>query len=115
LVLIAQFFLADLSGANQTAAIIRTALFLAAAGLAFYDAYALWPQVWRHRQEFIDHADEPEVANPAKDRFDAGQRRSLTLLMAVLFLLLGVILFSGNITRRPTLVAPQPPAEATQS
>ena len=65
----------------------------------------------RHRQEFIDHADEPEVANPAKDEFDRGQRRSVTLLMAVLFLLLGIILFSGNITPRTPapLVRPQAP------
>ena len=111
---VTHFFVADLGGANQTAAIIRTALYLAAAGLALYDAYALWPQVWKHRKEFIDHADEPEVANPAKDRFDAGQRRSLALLMTVLFLLLGVILFSGNITpRRAAPVAPEPPATAS--
>ena len=113
LALVAQFFLADLSGANQSAAIIRTALYLAAAGLALYDAYGLWPQVWKHRQEFIDHADEPEVANPAKDKFVAGQRRSLGLLMAVQFLLLGVILFSGNITpRRSAPVTPQAPTGA---
>lgn len=113
LAILAQFFLADLAGANRTAAIIRTALYLAAAGVALYDSFALWPQVWKHRREFIDHADEPEVANPAKDRFDAGQRRSLVLLMAVLFLLLGVILFSGNITpRRSAPVTPTPPVEA---
>jgi hypothetical protein len=112
LALLAQFFLADLAGENRTAAIIRTALYLAAAGLALYDAFALWPQVWKHRREFIDHADEPDIANPAKDRFDAGQRRSLTLLMAVQFLLLGVILFSGNITpRRAAPVTPEPPAD----
>ena len=107
LALVAHFFLANLEGANRTAAIIRTALLLAAGGLALYDGWAVWPQLWRHRQEFIDHADEPEVANPAKDEFDRGQRRSVTLLMGVLFLLLGVILFSGNIT--PRSGAPQGP------
>jgi hypothetical protein len=100
LALIAHFFVANLTGANRLAAIIRTALFFAAAGISLYDGWLLWPQLWRHRQEFIDHADEPEVANPARDLFDRGQRRSVALLMAVLFLLLGVILFSGNITPR---------------
>ena len=100
LAIIAHFFLANLSGPNRTAAIIRTALYFAAAAVSLYDGWMLWPQIWRHRQEFIDHADEPEVANPAKDLFDRGQRRSVALLMAVLFLLLGVILFSGNITPR---------------
>ena len=110
--LIAHFFVANLDGANQTAAIIRTALLLAAGGVALYDGWLVWPRMWRHRQEFIDHADEPEVANPAKDEFDRAQRRSVTLLMAVLFLLLGMILFSANITPRraaaPEALSPQP-------
>ena len=109
LTLVAHFYVADLGGNNQTAAIIRTALFLAACALALYDGWVVWPQLWRHRQEFIDHADEPEVANPAKDEFDRGQRRSVTLLMAVLFLLLGVILFSGNISPRSIPLTPQRP------
>ena len=100
LALIAHFFLANMTGSNRTAAIIRTALFVAAAAISLYDGWLLWPQVWRHRQEFIDNADEPDVANPARELFDRGQRRSVALLMAVLFLLLGVILFSGNITPR---------------
>jgi hypothetical protein len=102
LAIIAHFFLANLTGQNRTAAIIRTALFFAAAAVSLYDGWLLWPQTWRHRQEFIDNADEPDIANPAKDQFDRGQRRSVALLMAVLFLLLGVILFSGNITPRNT-------------
>ena len=109
LAIVAHFFVANLSGANQTAAIIRTALLFAAGAVALYDGWYLWPQVWRHREEFIENADEPDVANPAKDQFDRGQRRSVALLMAVLFLLLGVILFSGNITPR---LAPAEPAAA---
>jgi hypothetical protein len=113
--LVAHLFVANVQGANGTAAIIRTALLLAAAGVALYDGWLVWPRLWRHRQEFIDHADEPEVANPAKDEFDRGQRRSVTLLMAVLFLLLGVILFSGNITpRRAAAPVPEVPAPGAQ-
>ena len=116
LALVAHLFVANVEGANGTAAIIRTALLLAAAGVALYDGWLVWPRLWRHRQEFIDHADEPEIANPAKDEFDRGQRRSVTLLMAVLFLLLGVILFSGNITPRRAAVplAPEAPARTGQ-
>jgi hypothetical protein len=115
LALVAHLFVANVEGANGTAAIIRTALLLAAGGVALYDGWLVWPQVWRHRQEFIDHADEPEVANPAKDEFDRGQRRSVTLLMAVLFLLLGVILFSGNITpRRAAAPVQEAPAQGGQ-
>jgi hypothetical protein len=109
LAIVAHLFVANLGGANQTAAIIRTALFFAAGAVALYDGWFLWPQIWRYRQEFIDHADEPEVANPVKEQFDRGQRRSVALLTAELFLLLGVILFSGNITPRRAPATPAAP------
>lgn len=116
LALIAHFFVANLDGANRTAAVLRTALLLAAGGVALYNGWAVWPKLWRHREEFIEHADEPELANPAKDEFDRGQRRSETLLMATLFMLLGMILFSGNITpRRPAAPAIEAPALDPQS
>jgi len=116
LALVAHVFVADVDGSHGTAAIIRTALLLAAGGVALYDGWLVWPRLWRHRQEFIDHADEPEVANPARDEFDRGQQRSVSLLMAVLFLLLGVILFSGNITpRRAVAPAPEVPARGPQT
>ena len=110
--LVVHLFVANIEGSNGTAAIIRTALLLAAAGVALYDGWLVWPRLWRHRQEFIDHADEPELANPARDEFDRGQQRSVSLLMAVLFLLLGVILFSGNITPRRSVVPPPEPPVA---
>ena len=109
LALLAHLYVAEVNGSHGTAAIVRTGLLLAAGGVALYDGWLVWPRLWRHREEFIEHADEPEVANPAKDEFDRAQRRSVTLLMAVLFLLLGMILFSGNITPRR---APAPTVEA---
>jgi hypothetical protein len=112
LALIAHLFVANLDGSNRMAALLRTGLLLGAGGTALYNGWAVWPRLWRNRQEFIDHADEPEVANPAKDEFDRGQLRSEKLLMAILFLLLGVILFSGNITPRR---APSPQPEAPQT
>jgi hypothetical protein len=114
--LVAHFFVANMDGSNRTAAIIRTALLLLAAGLTLYDGWVVWPELWRHRQEFIDHADEPELANPAKDEFDRGQRRSASLLMGVLFLLIGMILFSGYIRPRDTTpLAPERPAPVARS
>jgi hypothetical protein len=115
--LVAHFFVANMDGSNRTAAIIRTGLFLVAAALTLYDGWVVWPELWRQRQEFIDHADEPELANPAKDEFDRGQRRSVTLLMGVLFLLIGMILFSGYIRPRDTtpLPAERPAAAAARS
>lgn len=116
LAIIAHFFFANLDGANRTAAVLRTSLLLAAGGVALFNGWAVWPKLWRHREEFIEHADEPEVANPAMDEFDRGQRRSETLLMATLFLLLGMILFSGNITpRRSSAPAVEAPAQDSQN
>jgi hypothetical protein len=96
-VLIMHPFVIETSDANRIPAILRTLMFIAAAALVLIDRFVLWPKIWKARQEYLDHADEPEIANPAKDRFDEEQRRSVMLMQAVLFLLLGMILFSGNI------------------
>jgi len=84
------------------AAILRTAMFLAAVVLAVYDWLVVWPRVQQHRQEYIDHADEPDIANPAKEKFDRYQDESVTVLRNILFLLLGIILFSGDISMHAT-------------
>jgi hypothetical protein len=98
IMLILQPLVVDVRESNLTAYIVRVVLAVVAAGVVAYDRWALWPRIWKLRQEYLDHADEPEVANPAKDEFDRQHRTSVTLLSGVLFLLLGVILFSGGIT-----------------
>ncbi len=106
LALIAQSFVIDItpeiSDPNLRAAILRWILFLVCIAIVAYDHFVLWPRISRFKQEYLDHADDPEVANPAKERFDEEHRRSVTLLSAVLFLLLGLVLFSANITPRPS-------------
>ena len=101
-----QLAFVDLYGNNGTAAIVRAALLLGAALLAAYDRYFLWPKIMKHRDEYVAHADEPDVANPAHERFHALQRHSENLLMGTLALLLGLVLFSANITPKPTAVLP---------
>jgi hypothetical protein len=102
--LIGQFFVADLSGGgvenNIAAALIRWILCVAAAGVTAYDRFVIWPTIENYRKEYIDHADEPEIANPAKDAFDREHRRSMTLLSIVIALLLLLIMYSSNITPR---------------
>lgn len=98
-ILIIQPFMIDTRDTNLTAAILRTVMFVVAAALVLADRFTLWPKIWKARQEYLDHADEPEIANPAKDQFDAEQRKSVTLMQIVLFMLLGMILFSGNISQ----------------
>jgi hypothetical protein len=94
-------FIIDVGGNNLTAAVLRGVLLLAAVALVVYDWRVIWPRIWQHREQYIQHADDPEVANPAKEQFDRAHRSSVNLLSGVLFLLLGIILFSGSILPRP--------------
>jgi hypothetical protein len=89
LCLIPQFLTSD-----WRMALVRLALCLAAAGVVVYDHFVVWPRIKKSRAEFIDHADEPEVANPAKERFDREHRLSVTLLMVTLALLLMLVMQS---------------------
>lgn len=97
LVIIAQWFFIDLSGYNLILPVMRSALYLAAVVMVIYDRWFVWPRVVSFRQQFIDHADEPELANPAREQFDRYHQESVAILRNVLFLLLGMILFSGSI------------------
>lgn len=100
--LIAHWFRIDISGPNIVFPVVRSALYLAAVALVIYDWRVVWPKVWKYRQEYIDNADEPEIANPAKDQFDRYHGESVRILSIVLALLLGMILFSGNIRLIPS-------------
>ena len=53
---------------NTVPPILRTALYVSAVALLVYHWRVLWPRMWKFRQEYINHADEPDVANPALDR-----------------------------------------------
>ena len=111
---IAQFFTANMDGMNRLVGIFRLVLCLAAAGVVAYDRFMIWPRISKSRTEYIDHADEPDVANPAKDRFDADHRRSMTLMMITLGLLLLLIMYSANV-QPAAISAPATPApEATK-
>lgn len=95
-----QWFLVDLSDPwEKASAFVRSGLFLAAVVIVIYDGWILWPRVMKSRQTFIENADDPEKANPASERLDHLQRESEMLLMVLVFLLLGIILFSGGISR----------------
>lgn len=92
--------------------VLRTALYVGAAIMLIYDWRSLSPRIYKYRQEYIDHADEPEIANPAREQFDRYHRESVTVLMIQLALLLGIVLFSAGIAQPRMSVAPEsgPPA-----
>lgn len=95
--LVGQWFLMDHSGLQIIMGVIRTVLFVGAVVMVAYDRWAVWPKAWSARQEYIDHADEPELANPAKDRFDQHHRESVRVLFIVLAMLSLIIVFSAAI------------------
>ncbi len=100
----AQWFFVDRSVPNVVAPLVRSALYLAALVLVLYDWRVVWPKVWKFRQEYIDHADEPEVANPAKDQFDRYHGESVRILSIRLAILLAIVLFSGNIRLQQSML-----------
>ena len=85
-------------------ALVRTLMFVAAVLVVAYDWRIVWPRMRRHRQEYIDHADEPEIANPAREQFNRFQKESMLLLMIVVALLLGMIVFSTSIFHNAILI-----------
>ncbi len=95
-----QWFLIDIQNRwNLASAFVRSALYVAATGLVIYDWWFLWPRMWAAREKFIENADDPDIANPAREQFDRYQRESVTLLSTLLFLLLGIVLFSGGMSQ----------------
>ena len=98
--LIGQWRLTDISDQNWLLPMLRSGMYVAAVGFVIFDWRVIWPQIMRYRNQYIEHADEPEIANPANDEFNRYQRESELLLRIRLALLLGLILFSGNITAK---------------
>jgi hypothetical protein len=98
--LVGQWFVTDTRGDNWLPPLLRTAMYLAAVGFVVYDWRVIWPKIRLFRDQYIQHADEPDVANPANDEFNRYQHESELLLRIRLALLLALILFSANITPR---------------
>jgi hypothetical protein len=109
--LVGQWFVTEVSGSHWLLPLLRSAMFLGAVVIVLYDWRILWPKIDGARTLYVDHADEPEVANPAKEDFDRLHGESVNLLMVRAALLLAIILFSGSITPRRAMI----PLSDTQS
>ena len=99
LTLIAQWVVMAPIALNIWPGIIRSCLYVAAVVLNLYDRRFVSPKALRYRQEYIDHADEPEVANPARERFDEYHRESVRVLFITVVVLSLMIVFSTNVIR----------------
>lgn len=93
--LIGEWVLVGRENRDWVLPLVRSALYISAVALAVYDARVVRPKVDEARQTFVDHADEPDVANPALDRFDRYGRESVTVLQLLIAALLGLVVFSG--------------------
>ena len=85
------------SGQALTQLFIRAAVFVGAVAVLIYDWRSVSPRLFAARQEYIDQADNPDVANAAQDRFEKLSAESINALFFQTLLLLGLILFSGYI------------------
>jgi len=101
-----QWILSQYESSNLVFSMLRSALLLMAAAVTIYDWRIVWPKIWKYRQEFIDHADDPDIANPAKEKFDYYQRESQMLLSILLLLLLGMVIFSGAMMAHQSTILP---------
>jgi hypothetical protein len=110
--LVGQWLVTDIAGNHWLLPMLRSAMYLAAVAVVLYDSRFLWPRILKQRDTYIEHADEPDVANPAKDEFDRLHRESVNLLFVRVALLLAMILFSGSITPRRAAL-PFPSAQAS--
>ena len=99
--LIGHWVMLPRTGNQLVMQIVRTALFVAAVALLLYQWRVVWPRMWKHRQEYIDHADEPDIANPALDEFERYQNELANVLIMLLAVLLGMILFGAVIGGLP--------------
>lgn len=97
--LIGQWIMIPLNDLNVWQGLLRSILFVAAVGVAAYERFWVTPRARRYREEYIEHADDPDVANAAKDRFDYYDRESVRTLLAIVVVLSLMIVFSANIHR----------------
>jgi hypothetical protein len=104
LALVGHWWVTDTSGQHWLLPLVRSAMYLAAVGVVLYDWLSLSPKIEGARDLYVEHADEPEVANPAKDEFDRLHRESVNLLFVRVALLLAMILFSAGITPKRALI-----------
>jgi hypothetical protein len=75
---------------------LRSGILLAAVGLLIYGWRSVWPRMAEQRKAYIDNADDPEVALPARDQLTKLYRESEVVQLALATVLSALILFSTS-------------------
>ena len=95
--LIGQAIILKPVGPSLVQIVIRASLFAFAAVALVYDWRTLSPRLFAKRAEYIEHADNPDRANAAREQFERLSREAVNVLFLQTLLLLGLILFSANV------------------
>lgn len=95
--LVGQWILLEPTGPALIPPLLRAALYLVAVALLIYKWRVIWPKMLAHRQEYVEHADEPEKANPALDELNKYQAESSRVLFMLTGALLLLIVLSAEI------------------
>ncbi len=92
--LVGKWFYVDRSGGKIVLPLMVTALYVLAVAFLFYGSRVVWPKVIEHRTKYLEHADEPDIANAELDQFDRYSGELSSVVRNMLFALLGTLLFS---------------------
>jgi hypothetical protein len=94
--LLGQWQVVNRGGAGVLLPLIVTALYVVAGAFVVYGWRAVWPKVVLHRAAYVEHADDPDKANPELDQFDRYSHELLAVVRNLVFALLGIVLFSAS-------------------
>lgn len=92
--LVAKWFSVDRSGVNVIVPILISALYVLSVSFLIYGNWVVLPKVMRHRQTYLDNADNPDIANPELDLFDRYSHELFTIIRNMLFAVSGMIVLS---------------------
>lgn len=93
--LITKWFLIDLSGQRIVFPIMISALYLFATAFMIYGRWVVWPKVLKHRTNYLEQADNPDIANAELDLFDRYSGQLYSVVRNLLFATIGMLIFSA--------------------
>lgn len=93
--LVGKWFMVDVTGPNVIMPLMVTALYLISVAFVLYGWRVVYPKVIRHRERYIENADDPDIANAELDSFDRYSIELFAVVRNLLFSLLGAVLFSA--------------------
>ncbi|GIW75744.1 MAG: hypothetical protein KatS3mg104_0807 [Phycisphaerae bacterium] len=60
-----------------------------------YGRWVVWPKVLKHRTNYLEQADNPDIANAELDLFDRYSGQLYSVVRNLLFATIGMLIFSA--------------------